>query len=173
MTTVLETERLTLRRLVPDDAEFMLRLLNDPDWIRFIGDRGVRSVDGARDYLANGPIAMYVLQGFGLYLVELKDGALPIGICGLIKRAGLDDPDLGFAYLPQFRGQGYGVESAQAVLDYGRKVLGMRRVVAITSPDNQDSIKLLQRIGFRFERMLRMADDDEEVNLFAADARSH
>ena len=165
--TVLETERLALRRLVPDDAEFMLRLLNDPDWIRFIGDRGVRSVDAARDYLANGPIAMYALQGFGLYLVELKDAALPIGICGLIKRAGLDDPDLGFAFLPQFRGQGYGFESARAVLDYGRSVLGMRRVVAITSPDNQDSIKLLQRVGFRFERMVRLADDDDEVTLFA------
>jgi RimJ/RimL family protein N-acetyltransferase len=168
VTTVLETQRLVLRRLVPQDAEFMLALLTDPAWIRFIGDRGVRSVEGARDYLANGPIAMYVLQGFGLYLVELKDGAQPLGICGLIKRAGLDDPDLGFAFMPQFRGQGYAVESAQAVLDYARKVLGMQRVVAITSPDNDDSIKLLQRIGFRFERMVRLADGDEEVRLFAA-----
>lgn len=165
---VLETERLALRRLVPQDAEFMLGLLNDPAWIRFIGDRGVRSVEGARDYLANGPIAMYTLQGFGLYMVELKDSALPLGICGLIKRAGLDDPDLGFAFMPQFRGQGYAVESAQAVLDYGRRALGMQRVVAITSPGNQDSIKLLQRIGFRFERMLRLADEGDEVNLFAA-----
>jgi RimJ/RimL family protein N-acetyltransferase len=165
---VLETERLALRRLVPQDAEFILGLLTDPAWIRFIGDRGVRSVEGARDYLANGPIAMYALQGFGLYRVELKDGGQPLGICGLIKRAGLDDPDLGFAFMPQFRGQGYAVEAARAVLGYGRKILGMQRVVAITSPDNQDSIKLLQRIGFRFERMVRLADGDEEVTLFAA-----
>ena len=168
MTIVIETERLILRRLVPQDAEFMLGLLTDPAWIRFIGDRGVRSVEGARDYLANGPTAMYALQGFGLYLVELKDGAQPLGICGLIKRAGLDDPDLGFAFMPQFRGRGYAVESAQAVLDYGRSVLGMQRIVAITSPDNQASIKLLQRIGFRFERMVRLADGDDEVTLFAA-----
>ena len=172
MTTVLETRRLVLRRLTPQDAEFMLALLTDPAWIRFIGDRGVRSVDGARDYLANGPIAMYTLHGFGLYLVELRDGAQPLGICGLIKRVGLDDPDLGFAFMPQFRGLGYAAESAQAVLDYGRKVLGMQRVVAITSPDNDDSIKLLQRIGFRFERRVRLAGDDDEVNLFAAEAHS-
>jgi RimJ/RimL family protein N-acetyltransferase len=170
--TVLETERLLLRRLVPDDAEFMLGLLNDPAWIRFIGDRGVRSAEAARDYLANGPIAMYALEGFGLYLVELKDGGVPIGICGLIKRAGLDDVDLGFAFMPQFRGRGFGIESAAAVLAYGRNAFGLRRIVAITSPDNDDSIRLLQRIGFRFERMTRLADDDDEVRLFVAEVET-
>jgi RimJ/RimL family protein N-acetyltransferase len=166
---VLETERTVLRRLVPDDAAFMLGLLNDPDWIRFIGDRGVRSVEGAREYLAGGPIAMYDREGFGLYMVERKSDMLPIGICGLIRRPSLDDVDLGFAFMPPHRGRGYGVESARAVVGHGRDVLGLKRIVAITSADNHDSMTLLQRVGFRFERMIRMADADDDVTLFGLD----
>jgi len=166
---VLETERLQLRRLTLDDAEFMLGLLNDPDWLRFIGDRGVRGVDAARDYLAAGPIAMYERMGFGLYLTELKDGRVPVGICGLIKREGLDDVDLGFAFMPQFRGRGYGGESARAVLAHGWSAFGLERIVAITSPDNQASIALLERIGFRYERVVHLRDDeDDPVKLFVA-----
>jgi RimJ/RimL family protein N-acetyltransferase len=165
---VLETERLVLRRLTLDDAEFMLGLLNDEAWLRNIGDRGVRTVEAARDYLANGPIAMYEREGFGLYLTELKAGKVAIGICGLIKRAELDDVDLGFAFMPLFRGRGYGLESASAVLAYAQSVLGLARIVAITSPDNDDSIKLLQRIGFRFECMTDLGDPDDPVKLFVA-----
>src|SRR6185295_1882980 len=144
-TPVVQSERLVLRRLVPDDAAFMLGLLNDPDWIRFIGDRGVRSVDAARDYLIEGPISMYGREGFGLYRVEQKSDGAAVGVCGLIKRPELPDVDLGFAFLPAFRGLGYGVESAAAALRYGLKVLGLRRIVAITSPDNDDSMRLLER----------------------------
>ena len=166
---VIETERLRLRRLTLDDAGFMLGLLNDPDWIRYIGDRGVRSVDAARDYLAAGPIAMYEREGFGLYLTELKEGSVPVGICGLIKRDGLDDVDLGFAFMPRFRGRGYGVESARAVLAHGWSAFGLKRIVAITSPDNQASIALLERIGFRYERVVHMSgDEDDPVKLFVA-----
>lgn len=166
---VLETERLILRRLSADDAEFMLELLNDPGWIRFIGDKGVRTVDEARAYIRQGPMAMYARYGFGLYRTELKEGAVPIGICGLIKRDGLDDVDVGFAFLPAFRDKGYAREAAAASMEYGRRVLGMGRIVAITLPDNRSSIKLLEKLGMRFERMIRLPGDTEELCLYASD----
>ncbi|MFI4982343.1 MAG: GNAT family N-acetyltransferase, partial [Nevskiales bacterium] len=113
---VLETERLVLRRLVAEDAPFILELLSDPSWLRFIGDKGVRNLDDARLYIRIGPAAMYARLGHGLYLTELKDGGIPIGLCGLIKRDTLDDVDIGFAFLPQYRGQGYAREAAAATL---------------------------------------------------------
>lgn len=167
---VLETERLVLRWLNTGDAAFILRLVNDPSWLKFIGDRGVRTREDAERYLRNGPLAMYARLGFGLYLVETKEGALPIGICGFVKREALDDVDLGFAFLPPFRGQRYAFESAASTLAYGRSVLGLARVVAITARDNAPSIRLLERLGFRFERMVRLGDDAEEVKLYAAAA---
>jgi RimJ/RimL family protein N-acetyltransferase len=169
-TTVLETERLGLRQFTLDDAAFILELVNDPDWLRFIGDRGVRTVDDARAYLINGPLAMYDRSGFGLYAVVLKSSGVPIGMCGLIKREGLDDVDLGFAYLPKYRAQGYGYEAAAAVLAYGRQTFGLRRIVAITSLDNEKSMRLLERLGFAFEKIIRLPGDDEELKLFAATA---
>ncbi len=164
---VLETDRLVLRRVTVDDSEFILELLNDPAWLRFIGDRGVRTLDGAREYILKSLVAMYERLGFGLYLTELKDGGLPIGICGLIKRDSLEDVDIGFAFLPEFRGAGYGVESASAVMAYGKNNFGLNRIVAITSPDNHDSARLLEKLGFKFERMLKLSDDGAEVCLFA------
>ena len=164
---VLETKRLTLRRLSTEDAAFMLELLNDPAWLRFIGDRGVRTLEDARGYILNGPVAMYQRVGFGLYLVELKQSATPIGICGLIKRVGLEDIDIGFAFLPAFCGQGYAYESASAIMTYAQDTLGLNRVVAITAPDNQRSIKLLKKLGLSFEEMLRLGEDQPEVMLFA------
>ena len=165
----LETERLVIRPLTLDDAGFILGLLNQPAFLRFIGDKGVRTVEDARAYLRNGPIASYEKNGYGSYLVELKDGSVPIGISGLLKREWLEDADLGFAFLPEWGSKGYAFESARAVLDYGRDVLGMRRVVAITSLDNTASIKLLGKLGFRFEGLTRFQDSGEEVRLFAAD----
>ncbi len=167
MMKVLETDRLVLRRVTVDDSEFILELLNDPAWLRFIGDRGVRTLDGAREYILKSLVAMYERLGFGLYLTELKDGGLPIGICGLIKRDSLEDVDIGFAFLPEFRGAGYGVESASAVMAYGKNNFGLNRIVAITSPDNHDSARLLEKLGFKFERMLKLSDDGAEVCLFA------
>lgn len=166
---VLETERLAVRRLSADDAAFILALVNDPGWLRFIGDRGVRTLDDARGYIANGPVDMYERLGFGLYAVVLKHGEAPIGMCGLIKRPTLPDADLGYAFLPDYRGQGYAAEAAAGVLDYARRALGLTRVLAITSPDNDRSIRLLERIGFQFERMLQLGEGDE-VRLFAATA---
>ena len=165
--TVLQTERLSIRRLSIEDAPFILELVNEPSWIRFIGDRGVRSLDAARAYLLKGPIAMYERCGFGLYLVARKDDGVPLGMCGLIQRDALPDVDIGFAFLPRYWGKGYALEAAAAVLAYGRSALGLGRIVAITSPDNQSSIKLLEKIGFVFERRTRLTAEGSEVNLFA------
>jgi RimJ/RimL family protein N-acetyltransferase len=163
---VLETDRLILRRLVVEDGEFILALLNDPLWLRFIGDKGVRTLDGARDYILKGPVSMYERVGFGLYLTELKDAGTPIGLCGLIKRDSLEDVDIGFAFLPDFRGKGYAFEAASAVMNYGKTILGLDRIVAITSIDNDSSARLLEKIGLRFEKMVKLSDDGEEVRLF-------
>jgi ribosomal-protein-alanine N-acetyltransferase len=166
---VVETERLVLRRVTPEDAAFILELINDPAWLRFIGDRGVRTLEGARDYISSSLVPMYERNGFGLYLTELKDGGVPVGICGLIKRDSLDDVDVGFAFLPQFRGRGYGYESAAAVLEYGRETFGLKRIVAITNPENYDSQRLLVKLGFTYERMVRLSADAAEVCLFASE----
>jgi RimJ/RimL family protein N-acetyltransferase len=166
---VLETERLILRRLSIEDAEFMLGLLNEPSWLRFIGDRGVRTVEDARSYILKGPVDMYDRLGFGLYLTQLKEGA-PIGICGLVKRDFLEDVDIGFALLPAFWSQGYAYEAAAAVMEYGKSVLGLKRIVAITARDNHSSIKLLEKLGLKFEKMIRSTADGPEIRLFAWDA---
>ena len=166
---VLETDRLILRRLTVEDSEFILELLNDPSWLRFIGDKGVRTLDDARGYILKSLVAMYERLGFGLYLTELKGEGIPIGICGLIKRDSLEDVDIGFAFLPKFWGKGYAYESASAVMAYGKGSFGLNRIVAITTPDNYDSAKLLEKLGFNFERMVKLSDDSEEVNLFASD----
>lgn len=166
---IMETERLVLRRLNADDADFILELLNDPSFIRNIGDRGVRTTEDARRYIANGPVASYAQLGFGLYLVELKESGTPIGICGLLKRESLEDVDIGFAFLPRFWSQGYAYESASAVMDYARKVLGLNRIVAVTAPDNQGSIKVLEKIGLRFKKMIAMPGHEGESKLFTSD----
>ena len=167
--SVLETERLALRQLSADDAEFIVELLNQPSFIKNIGDRGVRTNEDAVRYIQNGPVASYERFGFGLYLVELKDTAVPIGICGLLKRDTLQDVDVGFAFLPQFWSRGYAVESAAAVLKHGRNVLGIGRIVAITSPENHGSIKVLEKIGLRFERLMKLSEGEPEIKLFVSD----
>ena len=165
---VIETDRLLLRRLTTEDAGFILRLLNEPSYMHFIGDKGVRTIDGARDYILKGPIASYEQFGFGLYLTALKDSEVPIGICGLLKRDSLPDVDIGFAFLPQFRSQGYAHEAASAVMIHGRDDLGLNRIVAIVSPDNERSIKLLGKLGLKFERMASWSEDGSEIKLYAS-----
>jgi RimJ/RimL family protein N-acetyltransferase len=163
---VLETDQLIIRWLTVEDAAFILELVNDPSWLRFIGDRGVRTLEDARNYIVKGPVEMYGRLGFGLYLVELKGEGVPIGTCGLIKRDSLKDVDIGFAFLPSFRGKGYAYEAASAVLAYGKKTLGLERIVAIVSPGNERSIRLLEKLGFKFEQRVRLSERDE-VKLFA------
>jgi [ribosomal protein S5]-alanine N-acetyltransferase len=166
MSVVIEATRLKLRTFIIDDAEFILRLLNDSDFLQFIGDKGVRNLEDARNYLINGPIASYQRNGFGLYLVELKQTKTPIGMCGILKRDALEHVDLGFAFMPDFRRQGYGFEAANAVLSYARNDLKLRDILAITNPDNVGSIKLLERLGFIFEQTMTLSEDASEVKLF-------
>lgn len=161
------TERLHLRELGAGDAPFILTLLNDPAFLANIGDRGVRSVADAAAYIESGPRASYASHGFGLWLVELTAGARPIGICGILKRDALPDPDLGFAFLPAYRSQGFGLEAASAVRDFARDVLKLHTLLAIVAPNNASSIRLLERLGFGFERMIAMPGDAHELKLFA------
>ena len=153
-TIVLRTERLTLRHMAATDAAFMLDLLNDEAWIRFIGDRGVRTLDQARNYILKGPVEMVERLGFGFYVVELKETGCPVGVCGLAKRDFLDDVDVGYAFAAPYRGQGYAFEAASAVMAHARDDIGLTRIVATVRPDNAASITLLEKLGLRFERVL-------------------
>ncbi|HEX9952918.1 MAG TPA: GNAT family N-acetyltransferase [Rubricoccaceae bacterium] len=168
----METDRLVLRRLTTDDAPFVVRLLNEPAFLRYIGDRGVRTVPDAEAYIRDGPVRSYEAHGFGLYLVELKEGRVPVGLCGLLQREGLDDVDVGYALLPEHGARGYAVEAARATLGHARDDLGLRRVVAIVAPGNTASTRLLAKLGMGFERTLRVPGDDTDVELYATDVRS-
>lgn len=168
--TIVETERLVIRKLSTDDAEFIVELLNQPSFLRYIGDKAVRSSDDAVRYIQTGPLASYERFGFGLYLVELKETGESIGMCGLLKRDTLPDVDIGFAFLSSYWSRGYALESATAVMKYGREELGLRRIVAITSPDNDASIRLLEKIGLRFEGMIKLSEDQSEVRVFGSTA---
>lgn len=165
----LETERLILRALSPDDAEFILELLNDPSYIHNIGDRKVHTVEGAKTYIKKGPMASYDDHGFGLRLVELKETHEPIGICGLIKRDTLDNVDIGYAFLPRFWSKGYATESALAIKAFARDVIGLKRIVGITDPENTGSIHVLEKLSMKFEKMIRLSADDIELKLFSVD----
>ncbi len=165
---VIETERLHLRQLNAGDAPFMLELLNEPSFIRNIGDRGVRNVEDAAGYILRGPVDSYARHGFGLWLVELKESGTPAGICGLVRRDALPDPDIGYAFLPRFRSRGFAREAAAATLGYAFDALKLERVLAITNPDNSGSIKVLEKIGLKFERRVRLSEDAPEVMLFAS-----
>lgn len=166
----LKTERLILRELDPDDALFMLTLLNDADFLRNIGDRGVRTLEQAREYLIAGAMASYRQHGFGLWAVRLANDPACIGICGLIRRPTLDDVDIGYAFLPEWRGKGYALEASQACMELGRQRFGLHRIVAITSLDNPASAQLLEKIGFRFERLIRASEESDELRLFGWNA---
>lgn len=166
MEIVIETERLTLRKFTLDDAVFMLELLNTPAWLRFIGDKNVRTIEEAEQYLLNGNIRSYREYGFGFYVVVIKETQELIGICGIVKREGLDDIDIGFGFLPQFIGKGYGYEAASATLDYAINDLKIKRIVAIVNPENAGSIALIKKIGLQFEKMIQLSSKDIELMLF-------
>ena len=163
---VLHTERLRLRHMTADDAAFMLGLLNDPAWHRYIGDRGVRNLEAARDYILAGPVEMVARLGFGFYVVERREDDCPLGVCGLAKRDFLDDVDIGYAFLPQYGGQGYAFEAAQGVMAHAKE-LGLTRIVATVRPDNAASIRLLEKLGLRFERVIQAPDTARDLQLFA------
>ena len=163
---VTETDRLIISRISTDDAPFILTLLNDPDWLQFIGDRGVRSLEDAQKYILDGPMKSYDQFGFGLFLTKLKESDVPIGICGLLKREYLEEIDIGFAFLPQFRGKGYALESATAVIDYAKRTFGTKKIEAITQPDNIRSIKVLKKMGLEFQKTINLPDDEKQLELY-------
>jgi RimJ/RimL family protein N-acetyltransferase len=148
---ILQTERLLLRQLTLTDTPFIIELLNTEGWIKYIGDRNVKTAEQARQYLSNGPIKSYADNGFGLYMVALQNNHIPIGMCGLIKRDYLPHPDIGYAFLPQYAGQGYAFEAAKAVLQYAFNHLQKEKILAITLADNASSVKLLQKLGMQYE----------------------
>jgi RimJ/RimL family protein N-acetyltransferase len=164
---VLQTSRLALTYLSPADAAFILRLLNEPSWLEHIGDKGVRTVADARRYIETGPVEMYGRLGFGLYQVRLTVSDEPIGICGLLKRETLEDVDLGYAFLPEFWGNGYAYEASAAVLSYARNTLGLVRIVAITGRNNGPSRRLLEKLGFEVERAIQPGESGEDLLLYA------
>lgn len=169
MTVVRETARLVLRHLTVEDAPFASELVNDADWLRFIGDKGVRTLDDAVGYLEQGPLRSYAEHGFGLYGVALREGGALVGICGLVKRPTLDDVDVGFAFLPAARGAGYCTEAGTAVLDHAWRDCRLPRLVAITTVDNHASMAVLRRLGFSLERLVALTPGTPELNLFACE----
>ncbi|GAB4034789.1 GNAT family N-acetyltransferase [Spirosoma gilvum] len=164
-----ETDRLLLQKFTVEDAAFILELLNTPAWLRFIGDRGVRTLGDARQYILDGPLRSYEQHGYGPYLVRLKEVDQPIGMCGLFKRDTLEDMDIGFAYLPDHIGKGYGLEAATAVMTFARDVLKASRIVGVVDPKNANSIRLLEKLGLHFERAVRLNGYEEDSWLFASD----
>ncbi|MDT0554566.1 GNAT family N-acetyltransferase [Patiriisocius hiemis] len=146
---VLETERLALRKIEVSDAPFMLKLLNSQGWLEYIGDRKVHSVVDAEIFIEKYYIPSYTQNGYGSYLVSLKESSIAIGACGLYKREDLDNPDIGFAFLPDYIGKGYGYESAKAVLDFAFSTLQLHKILGFTVKENIASIKLLEKLGLK------------------------
>lgn len=158
-----------LAQLADRDAEFILGLLNEPSFLRYIGDRGVRSADDARRYIREGPVAGYERYGYGLLRVALKADGTAIGMCGVLKRDTLPEPDLGFSFLPEHWSKGYALEAATAVMRHARNALHLGRILAITTHDNGPSMRLLGKLGFRFDRMITLGEDVTELRLFVSD----
>jgi len=171
MSYVLETERLILREFTLADANFIIELVNTPGWLRFIGDRNIKIEEQAKEYLRNGPLKSYEVNGFGLSLVELKTGGTPIGMCGIIKRDTLEKPDIGFAFLPEFEGKGLAFEIASATLAYANDVLKIPVVFAITIPGNVRSIRLLEKMSFKYSNTFTSPNDNIELSLYKSQER--
>jgi RimJ/RimL family protein N-acetyltransferase len=163
---IIETERLNILLLSLNDEEFVFRLLNDPDWIKYIGDRKINNHADARNYILLNIISSYEKYGFGLFLVKEKQNDISIGICGLLKRDYLDDVDIGFAFLPEYRGKGYGYESASAVIKYGQESFGLDKILAITQSNNLNSIKMLKKLGLEYIKNIKLPEEEEELRLF-------
>ncbi len=161
------TERLIIRELSVYDSPFILETVNTPTWLKFIGDRGVKNLDDAKSYLKKGPLKSYDDNGFGLYWVGLRESNTPIGMCGLIKRADFESPDIGFAFLPEYEGIGYGYEAASAVLDYCKTEFHLKRILGITLEANTASVRLLEKLGLSFEKKFIYETTKEELLLYA------
>ncbi|MQA40242.1 GNAT family N-acetyltransferase [Rugamonas aquatica] len=166
---ILDTERLTLRTITPDDAGFYYDLVNDPTWLEFIGDKGIRSIEGARDAIIEGPCAMQERLGHSLYVMERKSDGVALGLCGLIKRDELDHVDIGYAIRPAWFGMGYTYEAAVAVVAYARDTLRMRCLLGLTDPGNINSIRLLAKLGLAFVELRTLPPRDRPSNIYRID----
>jgi len=164
---LLETDRLLINKITIDDAEFILELMNDKDWIKNIGDKGVRTIEDAQAYIQNRFLKTYTESNCGFYSLNLKKNHQFIGIAGLVDREGLDHIDIGYGMLPQFRGNGYAFEATKAIYDYGYQDLKLEKIVAIVNPDNLSSIKLLSKLGLEFEKMIRLPDEEIDILLYS------
>lgn len=164
---IAETQRLVISKFTVKDAPFFLELANSPTWIKYIGDRNLKTVEDAEEYIKSRPLKSYSDFGFGFYKLLLKEENLkPIGTCGLVKREELDDVDIGFAMLPDYEGKGFGFESSNAILELAKNKFKIKRISAITLPNNNKSIKLLEKLGLTFEKKVKPFEDDEELLLF-------
>ena len=164
---VLQSERLDLRWFNSDDAAFILQLLNEPSWLQHIGDRQVRTLQQAHEWLQTRLVSGYERQGMGFWAVCLRKQMEPIGLCGLIQRDTLPDVDVGYAFLPAFWGRGYAKEAAGACLRYGQEVLGLQRILAITGPDNQASQRVLAGLGMQLEQRCTLPGESRETLVYA------
>ncbi|WP_339779040.1 GNAT family N-acetyltransferase [uncultured Thalassospira sp.] len=170
---LITTPRLILRQATREDAEFILKLLNQPDWIHYIGDRNIGDLASAAVYINERLIAAYERNGFGLYPVDLRATGETIGLCGLVKRDTLPDPDIGFAFLDKWQGQGFAREAANATLNHAYNDLGISRVVGFTLPGNNRSIHLLESIGMVFDRTVFVDGDHQACNLYVPANQHH
>lgn len=172
MKPVLETDRLVLRHVVPSDDGFLFALMNEPAYHQNIGDRGIRTLADARAYIEKRFTSRYAELGYGLYLVELKVDHTAVGVSGFVKRDFLPHPDIGFAFLQKFWRRGYGFEAGAAVMNYGKTALGFERVYGVTAPANVGSIRLLEKLGLRFEKRFRMPEHQDDSLLFVTQPSS-
>ncbi|MEM1321306.1 MAG: GNAT family N-acetyltransferase [Bacteroidota bacterium] len=166
MKILLKTERLILREFELSDAPFIFELLNSPGWLQYIGDRGIKTLKDAEHYLSNRLIPSYAKWGFGFYVCLDRETGQPVGTCGLVDREGLEDVDIGYALLPAFEGQGFAFESTAAMAEYAKEILGIKRLVAITTKDNERSIHLLERLDFHHDGQVQLPGDNEVLNLY-------
>jgi len=164
---VISTDRLLINRITLDDAGFILKLINDKDWIKNIGDKGIRTIEETEEYIRTRFLKAYDEVGFGFYSLILKSDQQIIGIAGLVDREGIDHIDIGYGMLPEFRGKGYAFEATKAIYDYGHQELKLEKIVAIVNPDNPSSIKLLTKLGMEFEKMIRLPDEEIDIMLFS------
>ena len=164
---VAQTKRLTISKFTIDDAPFFFELVNTPHWIKYIGDRNIKTITEAEQHLINGQIKSYDTHGFGFYKLNLKENNNPIGTCGLIKRETLEHVDIGFAFLPEYEGKGYGFESSKAILKVAKNIFKLETILAITLQVNKPSINLLEKLGLSFQKMIKPFEDDQELMLFA------
>ena len=163
---LIETDRLILREFSLDDAEFVLKLVNEPSWVENIGDKNIHNLKDAESYIQNGPLQSYHQNGYGLYMAELKLKSVPVGICGLVKREFFTEPDVGFAFLPEFWGVGFASESAKAVLEFAKNDLNLERVLGITNLKNTGSMRVLEKIGLKYDKMVDLPGYEEQSRLF-------